>query len=321
MKSLRFVVTATVLGAPGSRVLLTPGSLAPSRTDVTGRHAPHHFHPPCAAARPHDLLTVDSRYHDASLNATSDSRTHTNGHLMMKPAIDEQLLRFVDNFWGYGSLSASYWFIGMEEGGGDSWRVVLDQLEAWEGGGAPQMARFRPPQTQLNSNRWFGPDARIQPYWGKIIRVRLAAEGRKCDRDSVRDYQVNQLAAPHGDTCLLELLPLPSPSTKDWIYGRHSSLSLLKNRPAYLAELVPRRVHALRSLISEHRPPYVIFVGLSYAKLWNSVAGTDLPTRPERPVTCPGSPTRMVISRHPSSRGVTNEYFEQIGRALTNNAV
>ncbi len=234
---------------------------------------------------------------------------------------DEQLLRFMDTFWGYGSLRASFWFIGIEEGGGHNWSAVRDQLDAWEGQGAPQMARLRPPETEVDSNPWFGLNARIQPYWGTISRIRLAAQGQECDRASVRDYQVNELAAPHGDACLLELLPLPSSSTNAWIYSEHSRLDVLMDRATYLTELMPRRVRALRSLIGAQRPRYVIFVGLSYVEHWNSVAGTDLPTRPERPVTCPGSPTRMVIARHPSSRGVTREYFEQLGRSLKEDAM
>jgi hypothetical protein len=135
----------------------------------------------------------------------------------------------------------------------------------------------------------------------------------------VLEYQISQLAAPHGDTCLLELLPLPSPSTRRWIYNSHSDLGVLKDRATYRSELIPRRVHALRSLISTHQPRYVIFVGLTYAEHWNSVAGIHLPIRPERPVTPPSSPTRMLVIRHPNSFGVSNQYFEQIGRALTSN--
>ena len=229
---------------------------------------------------------------------------------------DTLLARYIDTFWGYGSLSAPYWFVGMEEGGGDSWPAFCDGLDRWSSSGAPPLARFRPDVEDLVGDPWFGDRARIQPYWGRIIRLFLAAEGLPCDTAAVRRYQIEHLAAPDGDTCLLELLPLPSPSTTHWIYGEHSDLEMLRDRATYRSALVPRRVAALQAMIATHAPRYVVFVGLSYVPYWNTVAGVDLPTRPERPVPSRDGRTRMVISRHPSSFGVTNGYFEQIGRTL-----
>lgn len=91
---------------------------------------------------------------------------------------------------------------------------------------------------------------------------------------------------------------------------------MLRDRATYRSELVPTRVTALQAMIAAHAPRYIVFVGLSYVPCWISVAGMDLPTRPERQVTSRDGRTRMVISRHPSSFGVTNGYFEQIGRTL-----
>lgn len=229
---------------------------------------------------------------------------------------DAHLAQYIDTFWGYGGLGAPYWFVGMEEGGGDSWPAFRDGLGRWRDNGAPPLDRFRPDEPERAANPWFGHRARIQPYWGRIIRLFLAAEGLACDTDAVRSYQIEHLAAPDGDTCLLELLPLPSPSTTHWIYGDHSDLDVLRDRATYRAYVAPKRVAALRALIDAHTPRYVVFVGLSYVSYWNSVAGAELPTRPERPVTSADGPTRMVITRHPSSFGVTNAYFEQIGRML-----
>ena len=229
---------------------------------------------------------------------------------------DALLTRYIDTSWGYGSLTAPYWFVGMEEGGGDDWPGFRDGLERWQARGAPPMRAFRPDPADRAANPWFGPRARVQPYWGRIIRIYLAAEGMPCDTAAVRRYQVEHLAAPDADTCLLELLPLPSPSTTHWLYGEHSDLDMLQDRAAYRAHVVPSRIAALRAMIASHAPRYVVFVGLSYTQHWNSVADTDLPTRPERPVTSPDGRSRMTIARHPSSYGVTNAYFEQIGRTL-----
>ncbi len=41
--------------------------------------------------------------------------------------LDDALLEaYMDGFYGYGNLAGPYWFIGMEEGGGDS----LDRFSA-----------------------------------------------------------------------------------------------------------------------------------------------------------------------------------------------
>lgn len=229
---------------------------------------------------------------------------------------DEQLRRYIDRFWGYGNLDGPYWFVGMEEGGGVGWDEVGAHLDRWQHVGAPAIAPFRPPDDELSEHRWFGPKPRIQPYWGKLIRLLLAAEDRPCSSEAVRNYQARQLASSSGETCLLELLPLPSPSTDRWIYADYSRLPLLKDRSSYLQVLLPRRIAQLRSMISDQRPRFVVFVGLSYLDYWMQIVGADLPIRPEQPVSLSHLGTTAVAIRHPSSVGVGNGYFEDIGRAL-----
>jgi hypothetical protein len=229
---------------------------------------------------------------------------------------DEQLRRYIDTFWGYGNLDGPYWFVGMEQGGGGSWGEVGAHLDRWQHVGAPAIAPFRPPADELTDHRWFGPKPRIQPYWGKLIRLLLAAEDRPCSPEAVRNYQARHLATSTGETCLFELLPLPSPSTDRWIYAEHSRLPLLKDRGSYLQVLLPRRIVQLRSMISEKRPRFVVFAGLSYLDHWAQIVGTDLPIRPEQPVSLSHLGTTAVAIRHPSSVGVGNGYFEDVGRTL-----
>lgn len=45
---------------------------------------------------------------------------------------DDDLSQFMKTFYGYGTLSAKFWFIGMEEGGGNSFTEVQARLSAWE---------------------------------------------------------------------------------------------------------------------------------------------------------------------------------------------
>lgn len=63
----------------------------------------------------------------------------------------------------------------------------------------------------------FSKGARLQNTCQQLIRILLAATGQKFNIDDVRNYQINELGRSDKNTCLLELLPLPSPSSQDWI--------------------------------------------------------------------------------------------------------
>jgi len=50
----------------------------------------------------------------------------------MTELFDDQLLNeFVENFYGYGSYNGQFWFVGMEEGGGNSFLELENRLNAW----------------------------------------------------------------------------------------------------------------------------------------------------------------------------------------------
>lgn len=221
----------------------------------------------------------------------------------MPSTTDEQLRHYTDTYWGYGSLDAPYWFVGPEEGGGRSWQAIQEHLQAWVDSGALPMV---PLDTQ----------GRSSPYWRQVSRLYLAAAGQPCDAGSVKRYVAEELARPDSDTCLLELLPLPSRATGEWLYGSHSDLPELRDRATYRSALLSGRVPALRSLIEHHKPKYVVFLGRTDAAHWRDIAGIDLPMRPEAPVASPVTGGRMTVSCHPASRGVTNAYFKDLGRAL-----
>ncbi len=90
MKSLRFVLAATVRGARGSRVPLTSGSLAPSGTDVTGSPVPPDFHPSRVAAHGHDLLTLYASFSDHLSTFISECKAFAMD-LPIAPRTDESV--------------------------------------------------------------------------------------------------------------------------------------------------------------------------------------------------------------------------------------
>src|SRR3954469_17600539 len=45
---------------------------------------------------------------------------------------EKPLLHWIDNFYGYGSWNAKYWFIGHEEGGGEIPEEVADKVNYFQ---------------------------------------------------------------------------------------------------------------------------------------------------------------------------------------------
>lgn len=50
-----------------------------------------------------------------------------------KEQLNEDLLSdYMDSFLGYGNIQGSYWFVGMEEGGGKTCPEIAQRITQWE---------------------------------------------------------------------------------------------------------------------------------------------------------------------------------------------
>ena len=46
--------------------------------------------------------------------------------------LDNDLIdEFINKFYGYGNLNSDLWFVGMEEGGGNSFEEINTRLNIW----------------------------------------------------------------------------------------------------------------------------------------------------------------------------------------------
>jgi hypothetical protein len=231
--------------------------------------------------------------------------------------IDDALLEeFCAGFFGYGSFAAPIWFIGMEEGGGKSAEEIAARLAAWaqfERSELVDACRFH---ERTGLGKWFRPSPPIQRTWGKAIRVLLKGRQASVTRSEVREYQATHFGRCGGETCMLDLLPLPSRSTKvkDWIYASASRLPWLATRRDYETHLLPSRERCLRERISRFRPRAIVFFGLQYSDRWERIAGMPLRTSSPEPVAvCAPGGTCFLAARHPASWGAPNSYFDRIG--------
>ncbi len=234
--------------------------------------------------------------------------------------MDDHLLdAFIKGLYGFGNLGAPYWFIGLEEGGGNSLEEIELRISVWEELGRPQVADLLDYHKKIGILKFFEKPIKLQTTWNKLIRIYIAATGRKADLDLVKKIQACKLGRRDGDTCLLELFPLSSPSTGKWLYSEISNLHYLKSRKIYREEIGPDRIRILRALISEYNPKCVIFYGLTsiYRMYWNQIAKNSMKkTDLKNLFSSKNDSTLFVNILHPAAKGVKNIYFEQVGNFI-----
>lgn len=182
------------------------------------------------------------------------------------------------SFWGYGSLEAPTWFVGMEEGLGPE-TELLPRFRASAGRTTIDLRSDM--QNVPTHMKWFRKypapkKTPIQPGWRYLIALYLhVRKGRKPTTEDIRHYQAEILADTKlQDSCALELMPLPAKSTNEesWIYGQ-LGIDALSNRNAYLRQFKAERVKGLQKLISDYEPRLVIFYALGYMEDWIKIIG------------------------------------------------
>ena len=231
--------------------------------------------------------------------------------------LDDRLLQaYMEGFYGFGNYAGAYWFVGMEEGGGADAAYVTAKINAWRDHGRHELEGYG---DEYNWEGWFGPHAKLQPTWSRLIRILLSAEGRSTDREAVRTYQRLKLGRREGCNCLLELLPLPSPSTGNWLYGRHSRLPSLASREVYIQAWSHFRARHIQQRIAEYQPPVVVFYSVSphYLYWWKYIAGVPFAaTSLDGCQIGSNGSTVFAIVKHPAAHGVSSAYWATAGQLI-----
>ncbi len=236
--------------------------------------------------------------------------------------IDPLLLsQYINGFFGYGNYGGRWWFVGMEEGGGKTIDEIQRRLSIWCDRGKHELEDVAAYHLQLGEQQLFTDPVKSQPTWNKLIRIVLSAGGVPLDLEIVKAYQQDRFGRWNGDTCLMELLPLPSRSTGDWLYSNLSAVPHLTTREVYREKYAAKRAAHIRQQIAEHRPAGVVFytVNTWYKQWWEQIAGRsfvayEIDGQPY--YTTADAHTRYFIIKHPVSHGVSVEYFHHIGQRL-----
>ncbi len=196
--------------------------------------------------------------------------------------IEQKTLRhWIDNFYGYGSWHAQFWFIGYEESGGDVPEEVADKINYFY-----RMHPSVPGETLCDIRdlyrhvaiRWDGPksDSYHNRYeyrfdnnaiqhgvWKNLIAF---VSGYKNDKlPDVLEYQRSTFASTSArNEALIPLYPLPSPHNHAWYYSWLDlpELGFLKSRTLYQQHVYQRRINRILSNIGIYKPEVVLMYGM-----------------------------------------------------------
>jgi hypothetical protein len=233
---------------------------------------------------------------------------------------DELLLQYMSHFAGYGNLHGNYWMIGMEEGGGDTIEEIERRVTIWDESGQNTLEDLKLYHDKIGQTRWFGDQAKLQPTWNKLIRIIHGIKGQSPQTEDIRTYQKTHLGRHDSETCLAELMPLPSPSTRHWLYPQISTLPELRSRESYLRNWGHVRLKMLTQLINTYRPQNVVLYGMGYYQEWWS----QLMPSNHKMISIEGvkaylgskNGTVFGVSPHPVATGVKNTFFQGLGNAI-----
>jgi len=163
-------------------------------------------------------------------------------------------------FRGYGNPNGRFWFVGMEEGGGDpeSLQIRADKFARLEDL-AESHRNFKSHDMGSLISTW-----RIM----SAIVGRIKGDQDWWDSDYARNYQKLHLGRLDGETYLTEVLPLPKRSLKDWPYG-----NIYPSPNEYRARVFPNQLAALQHeyAVADPMPQFVFCYGKQYWSLHQSI--------------------------------------------------
>ncbi len=228
---------------------------------------------------------------------------------------DQTLRDFTRQFYGYGDYAAPFWFIGMEEGGGSSETEIAARLRAWDERGRRELEDLAGYHEAIHITKHWKEVPVLQPTWSRLIRIVLSYRGGDPSPEQVLEYLRLRLGRLESGTCLMELLPLPSPGTNRWLYRDISSIAELQDRDTYARSFSAWRAEHIRSRLDEHKPAFVIFYGLGYRLHWEAIAQAPFERSDDQGFRyARRDGTVSIAAAHPAAPGTTNDYFHAIGR-------
>ena len=193
---------------------------------------------------------------------------------------EEVLKHWIDNFYGYGSWQARFWFIGHEETGGEVPEDVADKINYFTKVNTQAdgtlcdirqlyrhvTVRWDGPTANSFSNLYeyrFGTKAKQHGIWKNLIAFEHGYAQMKLP--NLLEYQQDNFLSLSAPTeAFTSLYPLPGPNSHAWYYTWLDlpQLGFLKSRRLYEEHLYPQRIHTILSNISTYKPEVVLMYGM-----------------------------------------------------------
>lgn len=201
---------------------------------------------------------------------------------------------YLENFYGYGKWSSDIWFIGKEEGGGNSQQECFKKIKIFNmlGQDKESLLDLREYHLMLNGreSKWFLPDFPLQSTWKLYLflimdKALFGNSGEKKKFQSrylARDLYFQDSIRSHA---LIELLPLPNPYDdnewpKRWPIWQREFVDVFDrdflpdNKQQYRDQFIPPRIKFLYGQINDYNPKFIVSPTISsgtYLPYWEQL--------------------------------------------------
>lgn len=192
---------------------------------------------------------------------------------------DKALKHWIDNFYGYGSWDARFWFVGYEESGGDLPEEAADKFNYFYNRQTPDTPtlcdirdlyrhvafRIEGPRAEKFSNFYdhrFGSDATLHGSWKNIIAFEHGYKGKELP--DLLTYQQELFALPSAhNEALIQLYPLPA-HNHAWYYAWLDlpQFPFLKTRALYQDHVYIHRIRTILENMRVYKPKLVLMYGM-----------------------------------------------------------
>lgn len=195
---------------------------------------------------------------------------------------EQHLGHWIENFYGYGSWKARFWFVGYEESGGDVPEEVAEKINYFFEQHQPDtngiLCNIRElyqhvsiwwegPKANIFTNRFeyrFSDNAILNAVWKNLVAFEYGH--RNEELPDTLEYQRQTFASPSANNeALIKLYPLPAPHNHAWYYSWLDlpQIGFLKSRPLYEQHLFEPRLHNILSNIRTYNPEVVLMYGMN----------------------------------------------------------
>src|SRR5215471_15105291 len=194
------------------------------------------------------------------------------------------LQHWIDNFYGYGSWHAKFWFVAYEESGADTPEELADRLNYFYNlrqSTSPTLCDIRElyrhvtfrvegPRAEKFANLYdyrFGSHATLHGLWKNLIAFVHGYQNKELP--DLITYQKNSFAlSSSANEALIPLYPLPA-HDHAWYYAWLDlpQFPFLKSRNLFQDYVYADRMHTILKNISIYKPEVVLMYGMDNINL------------------------------------------------------